>query len=271
MKVYGVDFTSAPGKRKPITVAHGILSGTRLSIETIEPLATFEAFERFLERPGPWIAGFDFPFGLPRDAIRDFGWPEEWEAMVHHCARLGRQKFAEQLNEDRISRPAGRKYRYRSGDRLAGSSPAVRLHQVPVGFMFFEGAPRLARAKLNIPLLRENADNRIALEAYPGYLTKAQLGISSYKSDERRKQTPGRRRNREFIVGQLRSGLPLEIRLNATRSLCKTFVDDPTADYLDSAICALQAAWGWKHRKRRFGLPAGVDALEGWIATVPGT
>jgi hypothetical protein len=270
MKVYGVDFTSAPSARKPIAVAHGCLTDSELSIATIEPLPTFEAFERFLERPGPWIAGFDFPFGLPRDAIRDFGWPTKWEAMVRHCAQLGRRRFAEQLNEDRISRPVGRKYRYRSGDKLAGSSPAVRLHQVPVGFMFFEGAPRLAKAKLNIPFLRENADNRIALEAYPGYLTKAQLGIASYKSDERSKQTLGRKRNRKFIVDQLRSGQPLEIRLNATPSLFKTFVDDPTADYLDSAICALQAAWGWKHRRRKFGLPAGIDSVEGWIATVPG-
>jgi len=266
-----VDFTSAPSARKPITVARGRLDGNALSIEAIEPLASFAAFEEFLHRPGPWIAGFDFPFGLPRDAIRAFGWPETWEEMVHHCSRLGRKRFAKQLNDDRISRPIGERYRYRSGDRLAGSSPAVRLHQVPVGYMFFEGAQRLVKARLNIPVLRRNASNRIALEAYPGYMTKAQLGISSYKSDERKKQTPGRKRNREFIVSQVRKGLPLNIRLSATRSLFKTLIDDPTADYLDSAICALQAAWGWKNRDRNFGLPAGIDPVEGWIVTVPGT
>ena len=265
-----MDFTSAPRRTKPITVAHGVFTGNTLSVEQVEGLSSFNAFEAFLDRPGPWIAGFDFPFGLPRDALETFGWlKKSWAGMAKHCASLGKLAFAERLNADRMSRPKGSRYRYRAGDKIAKSSPAVRLHQVPVGYMFFEGAHRLARADLHIPVLRENKSNRIALEAYPGYLTKSQLGIASYKSDERKKNTAERRKNRTRIVEAICSGKPLGIQLKCPSKLLDTFVEDPAGDQLDAAICALQAAWGWINRRNRFGLPNRMDRYEGWIVTVP--
>lgn len=271
MRIYGVDFTSAPSRRKPITVAHGTLKGDDLQVDRVETLESFEAFESFLVRPGPWIAGFDFPFGLPRDALEEFGWlKKSWAEMAKHCANLGKLSFAEQLNRDRIARPKGSRYRYRAGDKLARSSPAVRLHQVPVGFMFFEGAHRLARAGVHIPVLHQSKSDRIALEAYPGYLTKSQLGISSYKSDDKNKQNTAREKGRVHIVRSICSGKPLGIRLKCSRKLATEFVEDPTADRLDAAICALQAAWGWKNRARGYGLPKRMDSYEGWIVTVPG-
>lgn len=53
MKVYGVDFTCAPRRAKPITVASGKLSRAALQIEGIEKLEDFAAFESFLRRHGP--------------------------------------------------------------------------------------------------------------------------------------------------------------------------------------------------------------------------
>ena len=55
MRVYGVDFTCAPRKAKPITVACGTLKGNRLTVQAIQGLESFEAFEAFLATPGPWI------------------------------------------------------------------------------------------------------------------------------------------------------------------------------------------------------------------------
>ena len=69
MRIYGVDFTSAPCKGKPITVACAAANKNSLYVDEIERLETFPAFEAFLRRPGPWIAGFDFPFGLARQSI----------------------------------------------------------------------------------------------------------------------------------------------------------------------------------------------------------
>ena len=74
MKIYGVDFTSAPRRAKPITVAHGFFRNSVLHMEKIEAIEDFDAFEGLLRRPGPWVGGFDFPFGLPRELVRDLGW-----------------------------------------------------------------------------------------------------------------------------------------------------------------------------------------------------
>ena len=89
-RIYGIDFTSAPSRRKAITVAHGRVNGKVLIAERIERLATFEDFEAFLRRPGPWVGGFDFPFGLPAELVRDLGWPRDWKRLVGFCAALSR-------------------------------------------------------------------------------------------------------------------------------------------------------------------------------------
>ena len=44
-------------------------------------------------------------------------------------------------------------------------------------------------------------------------------------------------------------------------------IDDPSGDSIDSVICALQASWGQQCGAPRFGLPPGVDSIEGWIVT----
>jgi len=62
----GIDFTCSPSRRKPITIATGRVAGERLVVEQVVALDTLAAFERWLETPGPWLAAFDFPFGLPR-------------------------------------------------------------------------------------------------------------------------------------------------------------------------------------------------------------
>jgi len=45
---------------------------------------------------------------------------------------------------------------------------------------------------------------------------------------------------------------------------------DATGDWLDAALCAMQAVWGWQRRERNFGLPGTIDACEGWIVSAPG-
>lgn len=76
MRIYGIDFTSRPTRRKPITCLECRLDGGVLSAGTLESLKSFDAFEDILQRPGPWIAGIDFPFGQPRKLIETLGWPQ---------------------------------------------------------------------------------------------------------------------------------------------------------------------------------------------------
>jgi len=257
LRIYGVDFTSAPRRAKAITVAHGFLGKNLLRIEKIERLESFDAFEALLRRPGPWIGGFDFPFGLPRELVRDLGWPRSWRKLAAFCAGLSRREWRGILDGYRAMRPAGRKYAHRATDLPAGSSSPMKLVNPPVALMFHEGAPRLAEAGVHVPGLADGDRSRVALEAYPGLFARSVIGRVSYKSDSKEKQTAARRAARQKIVRQL----PVKTTIE------KQLIDDATGDSLDAVICAAQAAWGWQRRRRNYGLPARIEACEGWIVS----
>ena len=268
MRIYGVDFTCAPRKAKPITAACGVLQKRALLLEGIERLESFPAFEAFLARPGPWIGGFDFPFSLPRELVSDLGWPRDWQDLVAHCSAMDRLAFRTSLDRYRASRPAGRKYAHRATDYPAGSSSPMKLVNPPVALMFHEGARRLAACDVHLPALRNGARLKVALEAYPGLLVRRQLGIrASYKSDTRSEHTAARASLRREILRRLTIGEPLGIRLVLEHAQAKALVSDGSGDLLDATICALQAAWGWMRRDANYGLPADAPAGEGWIVT----
>ena len=256
MKVIGVDFTSAPRRPKPITVAHGIFLNTVLSIERIESIESFDAFETLLRRPGPWIGGFDLPFGLPRELVRDLGWPRNWRRLVEFCGNLSRNEWRGILDGYRATRPAGGKYAHRATDYPAGSSSPMKLVNPPVALMFHEGATRLADSGVHIPGLAAGDRSRVALEAYPGLFARS-ITRKSYKNDSPSKQTPERRTARRAIV----RALPVVMQ----ERLQQILVADATGDSLDAVICAVQAAWGWQRRRRNFGLPPRIHPVEGWI------
>lgn len=261
MRIYGVDFTCAPRRAKPITVACALLEKDFLLIEKLEELESFEAFEAFLRRPGPWIGGFDFPFSLPRELVRDLGWPAPWQALVSHCATFSRLEFRKALDAYRASRPTGSKYAHRATDLPAGSSSPMKLVNPPVALMFHEGARRLLDAGVHLPGLLEQGTSRVALEAYPGLLVRRQLGIrESYKADAKGEQTPARKAVRRKVVAALQVGRPIGICVSMNP---KPLLDDGSGDLLDAVICAVQAAWA--ARRPRYGLPEDVPSGEGWI------
>jgi len=266
VRIYGVDFTSAPRRAKPITIACGVGKRNLLRIEKIDRLETFAAFEAFLARPGPWVGGFDFPFGLAREAVIDLAWPQAWPALLAHCRALGRGEFKRLLDAYRESRPAGARYARRRGDAASGAHPSVKLVNPPVGFMFLEGAPRLCAAGVHVPGLSETRDTRVALEAYPGLLAR-RLGVRSYKNDDRRKWTPAHRAARRLIVAALERGDPTAVKTGIHEKLKVEIIRDGTGDLLDAALCAVQAHWGWLRAAANYGLPPALDPLEGWIVS----
>jgi hypothetical protein len=264
--IHGVDFTSRPRTSKPVTVASGRIGRSGFRLLAIEELPDWTGFESWLRRPGPWIAGFDFPFGLPREAVGDLAWPEQWPQLVAHCRSLGREAFRAALDNYRESRPTGQRYAHRETDYPAGSHSPLKLVNPPVGLMFLEGAPRLLDAGLSIPGLHEGDPSRIALEAYPGYVAR-RIVRGSYKNDALAKQTPARRRARKTIVASLQGNdNPLGIALAGSPQLLESLVADATGDRLDAVLCAMQASWAWVRRTQNFGHPRGVDPIEGWIA-----
>ena len=274
-KIRGVDFTSAPSARKPITAASGSMVAGTLSIERIEGLRDFAAFEAWLAVPGPWIGAFDFPFGLPRELVRTLGWQVEggacgqaWERMVEVLSAHTRAQLIARLRAFCDARPPGGKFAHRATDRPAGSSPSMKWVNPPVALMLHAGAPLLAASGVHLPGLRDGDPRRVALEGYPGLLARAIVGRASYKSDDRARQSAQRQAVRETIVEAIGAGEhPLGLRARLPAVLRERCVADPTGDALDAVLCALQAAWAWLRRDAGYGLPGAIDPLEGWIVT----
>ena len=298
LRIYGLDFSSAPSLRKPITCAVGRLarepgsatpSGTTtFYLEEVTALSSLLGFEQFLQTPGPWLAGFDLPFSQPRPLIEHEGWPSHWPDFVDFFCEQDREALRLRFKAWCDARPVGNKFAWRQTDKPAGSSPAMRWTNPPVAWMMHAGMSRMKAAGLVFPAhqahealdegrpyLRwtttQRAEHRLALEAYPGFTARKVSG-QSYKSDLPAKQDTDRAVRRQQILRALegeQAGLNLRLRL--TPGWSRRIVMDGSGDLLDAVICAMQA--GHAAALPGFGLPpegnAFFDRLEGWIAAVP--
>ncbi len=273
--VIGVDFTSAPTAKKPITVAIGAWrrrsSQPIYELQTVAGLDSLLAFEHFLARDEEWLGGFDLPFGQPRPLIEHEGWPTAWPAFVRFYCRQPREFLRDTFRRWCAARPVGDKFAWRQADKPAGSSPAMRWANPPVAWMMHAGIGRMLDAGLAFPAHRHaprgSRPRRVALEAYPGF-TARKIVASSYKSDSPAKQTAARETNRRAIVASLVAGTAgLDPALAITPAWRRRLIADGSGDLLDAVICGLQAAHA--AARPRFGLPRRLDPLEGWIASVP--
>jgi len=269
MRLIGVDFTSAPRKAKPITVAHGCLMGNAVQLDALAHLSHWGAFEALLAAPGPWLAAMDFPFSLPRAGAEAMGWPtHDWASLIRHMGTLTKAQFRTALDADRVSRPMGQRYPHRATDRPARSHSPMKLVNPPVGLMCFEGAPRLLEAGVSIPGVYAGDPQRVVVEAYPGLLARA-VTSRSYKSDTRSKQTPARRTERERILTALTEGTAMpSLSLRTTPVESEALVADGSGDLLDATLALMQAAWCLTQAQENYGCPPDTDPLEGWIATL---
>ncbi len=178
MRLAGIDFSCNPSRRKPITVATGALVGARLVLDDVAEITTLAAFESWLRAPGPWLGGFDFPFGLPRAFVDANGFgstaAEVIASVRGRCAtRMAWRAFIDTWGN---AQPAGSRLLHRRTDGAAGvtSTSPMQTRYVPVGLMYYEGVGRLIDAGVTLPGLRHAGDpDRVALEAYPRRLAHA--------------------------------------------------------------------------------------------------
>ena len=282
MTLIGCDFSSSPSKRKPIVVAVGHAKAGRVQLQSLLRFDTLPSFADWLKQPQAWVGGFDLPFGLPRELAQTLGWPTDWLACMQHYTALSRAEIRDTFKAFCDARPVGGKFAHRATDAPAGSSPSMKWVNPPVAYMLHAGVPLLIEAGVTLPRLHapavcadETASSvssamRVALEAYPGLLARELIGNTSYKSDDKAKQTPERLIARKQLlqaleVGQTRLGL----RLKLTHAQHDTLVDDASGDCLDAVLCMLQVAWAQAQHEAgdaHYGLPD-CDPLEGWIVT----
>ena len=264
----GCDFSSNPTRRKPIVLAFGSASQGRVVLDRLQAVGTLPEFAHWLAQPQPWVAGFDFPFGLPRELVRHLGWPLEWQACMRHYAGLTRAEIRDTFAAFCDARPAGAKFAHRAFDQRAGSSPSMKWVNPPVAYMLHAAIPLLLAAGVHLPGLHAGDPARVALEAYPGLLARELIGRRSYKNDDRAKQTPERLIARKDLLTALEAGQTrLGLRLKLTNPQRDALVDDASGDRLDAVLCLVQAAWAQRRGPPRYGLPDELDPLEGWIVS----
>ena len=262
----GVDFSSRPSRRKPVLLAEGRRHGAVLRLDRLVALPTLDGLAQALHEPGPWVGGFDFPFGLPRELVEALRWPRQWLPLMRHYQALQRAEIRATFKAFCDARPAGAKFAHRACDRPAGSSPSMKWVNPPVAYMLQAGVPLLIDAGVHLPGLHAGDPGRVALEAYPGLLARELIGSRSYKADDAARQTTPRLIARKDIVAALEQGRTrLGLRLKVSPAQHERLVEDASGDSLDAVLCLMQAAWA--SERPGYGLPPAIDPLEGWIVS----
>lgn len=299
LTVLGIDVTSAPGRRKPLACAAGILQADTLHIDRLHAVTALHglprhtgantpwqakmllcappaSLEHLLAHKGPWIAGFDMPFGLPAAFLH--WWQQTqcdsrtplrkaaplcepaselpcWQDYVSSLAQLDKDAFRQTIYAFMNTRPAGHKLPLRLTDAQTAAQSPLRLNYVPVGRMFHALVPLLASCGINIPLLRPTADSRTAIEVYPALAARAVLGNPPRYKDgtgaQRQQRTQARAALLEALPEYCRTigGLALSVR----PQLYQTMLQDTAGDFADALLCAVLTALAV--RRRDAGMP----------------
>lgn len=269
MRVFGIDFTSAPSPRKPIHFAMCRLESGVLHLDGLCAFDVMDSFRNFLHMEGPWVAGMDFPFGLPREFLEPLNWRAEWCSYVARAASMRRGEFKELARAVSRDATAGRRYLKRRTDRLAGARSPMNVVQPPVGLMFHAGAPALLSSGVSVLPVREGCGERLVFEAYPRLVVEALIGRRSYKDEKSDDSGRARREARSQLLDALSGEAVAEhygLGVSGLDGLRGELLDDLSGDRVDALMCSVQAAWAWQRRDRGYGFPDDVDAVEGWIA-----
>ena len=267
MKIFGIDFTSAPSRKKPITVAEAEIAQGSLVIQKIHTLASFDEFEVFLKQKGPWVAGVDFPFGLPGAFLSTLGLPHDWPDYVQELTQLSKPEFEQNIKSFKSKHSSPYKEPLRFTDVLASAQSPLKLVNAPVAKMFYEGSKRILKSGASIIPCHPQKGNRLILETYPALV--AHRFAASYKSET--KDTSSKNSARKDIISGVLSS-ELEIEFGFSVKIADVIKDemqnDSKGDSLDAVLCSFQAAWAWQQGKPNYGIPTSNKSLthsEGWI------
>lgn len=269
LRILGIDVTSAPHKRKPLTGAWARLDGDLLMVDTIQTWTAWPELDRVAtDETSTWI-GFDAPFGLPVAFQDTMGWPREGGAVLARASALTRSELGEAYLAFR--RRWTDRLPLRITDDLARSASPLRWAYVPVGRMFHAASPTLSRNLDRVyPFFSRPPRNRgWMVEVYPKCAARVLTG-SSYKSGRRDKTGIRRAMTEAIRRGALREAYGLDVA--TADAVAEPAVLDREGDVLDAVLAAVQTAWAYRNRAQLLSLRDDDSRIrrEGWICD-PGT
>jgi hypothetical protein len=180
---------------------------------------------------------------------------------------MEKELFVQQLY-DYVDKETGRHLLRREVDKLANSISPMKLKYIPVGKMFFVGAPLLLGSPCTILPFRERQPKAgVVVEGYPKLVANA-AGVNKYKDGPINEKMERKRARGSLIRWLLKSepDVSYGFCINLSSSVVIDCEEDSNGDTLDSVLCAVQAAWAYLQRKRNYGIPLDCNRLEGWIA-----
>ncbi|WP_373531717.1 DUF429 domain-containing protein [Vampirovibrio sp.] len=280
MRIYGLDFTSAPTPKKPITVACCDFTLNQLILRDLLELTDFNQFEAFLNRSGPWLAAMDFPLSLPHSWLQAMAWPTAWADSVSWVHQLSMQKFCQHITTYAQGKPAGQKHHFRPIDRIAGACSPMTIHYTPVGRMFYQGAHRLLNAGVYVlPFMSHQpldlSRDRIVVEGYPALIARQLCPGQGYKYEKTAKASAAQSSAKDFARQEMIQKLAADLLMDDfgfsvdLNGFQQALYEDSSGDRLDAFLCAMQAAWAYTQRDNHFGIPQAQEAEQGWITAPP--
>lgn len=245
----GLDFTSAPTHKKPHVLAHATLSHGHLKLTGLTFCASHPSLLSVLRARSAVILAADFPFGLPAHVTAALGGPtDDHRAFTLWVAAHSKGEWADLLRTYAQNQPPGQKHPLRPSDRAARAQSPVKVDYIPVGRMLHAGLPLLRACDFSLwpcDPPGPNAD-RLAIEAYPGFIARSLIGTTPYKD------RPNSQPARVALLAKLKDGLPAYgvAQVTLTPYLEQQALADEKGDVLDSILCCLPAAYA-----ASFGLP----------------
>jgi len=279
MRIYGLDFTSAPGRGKPLAMSRCHLEREALVLEGFEAFASYDPLIERMRSPGSWAMGCDFPFSQSARFLQEapghvlgLRWPVAWEEYLAAICALTQSEF-KTLMKTCPPDARGVRERKRVAGYAANACSPQHVDFPPVGLMFHQGARLLLNSPCEVVPQRVNGDSRKLFEVYPGVFAERFCGDKGYK-EGKRVQAPAQAAKRERMLGLMCGERFQEVygfSVKMDESHARHMIEDSRGDFLDALICAVQAAWVWNKRHGNYGLPGpdmvdpDVLAFEGWI------
>ena len=269
MQLAGIDFTSAPSRRKPITVALGRLRGD----------ATLSARRdrgpcrlRFVLGVAALARAVARGLRLSRSACRG-RWSRRSAGRASGCrwcahyTGLSRAEIRATFQAFCAARPVGDKFAHRACDAFSTASPSMKWVNPPVAFMLHAGIGLLLDAGVQIATLHpgDPVAGRARRLSGPAGARADRPPLVQERHPGDADAGAARARGSSCCAASRPARAGSASRSRSTRAQRAALLDDGSADRLDAVLCLMQAAWAAE--RPGCGLPDDVDPLEGWIVS----